>query len=470
MMFLKTIKYSLISWLVGLPLFPQATSLSLAEAVSRTLAQNRDVLSAKLAVQVKENETLAAKTRRWPSLTTSGQVGPLLNRPTLTFTQGTLGSFPSTGPIPATNRDISIPRKISGYGISQASVPLTQQWRLGLNVKAAREDEEVARAQASEVRGAAVGRVRSLYFQIAALDSAQKVAKAQLEAAEEVSRLARDGVAQGTALRADETRADARLAQAKADSANIAADLQDGIEQLNLLMGDTLDAQFVVTTDQREEFSLTQEEARQRAVENRPELKEGKIRLDQANLSVRSKRLEQIPDLNFVVSDLYFLNTSNYLPNQIASAGLSLSWEPWDWGRKQHEAAALKAKEEQQRLAVAQMEQQVKFEADRAWREYERSNRTWQASQLATRSAEEQLRVVKERYTRQAALLRDLLEAQTNWEAAGQTEARDLAAVGTAWANLQTAIGNDERSNDSEANSNFRNPGGSNAAEHVLRR
>jgi len=208
-------------------------------------------------------------------------------------------------------------------------------------------------------------------------------------------------------------------------------------------MGDPLDAEFVVSSDQREEPSMTQDEARNRAMAARPELKEAKIRLEQAGMGVRGKRLEQIPDLNFVVSDIYFLNTSNYLPNQIASAGLSLSWEPWDWGRNHHEAAALRAKEEQQRLDLAQMEQQVKFDADRAWREYERSNRTWQASKLATHSAEEQLRVVKERYTRQTALLRDLLEAQTTWEAAGQTEARELAAVGTAWANLQTAIGND---------------------------
>ena len=221
-MFSKTIKYSKFVSVISFALFAQTATLTLGEATKRTLAQNRDILSAKLALQAKENETLAAKTRRWPSLSTSGQVGPLLNRPTLTLTQGALGNFPATGPIPATNMDISIPRKISGYGISQASLPLTQQWRLGLSVQEARADEDVARAQASQVRGAAVARVRSLYFQIAALYSAQKVAKAQLDAAEEVSRLARDGVAQGTALRADESRADARLAQAKADSANIA--------------------------------------------------------------------------------------------------------------------------------------------------------------------------------------------------------------------------------------------------------
>ena len=439
-MSLKTIKYSSFILLVVLPSLAQKP-LSLDEATARTIAQNRDILAAKLAVQAKEKETLATKTKRWPSLSTTGQVGPLLNRPDLVFSKGALGSFNATGPIPANDMNISIPRKISGYAISQVSLPLTQQWRLAVNVEQARTETLATRAQADQIRTASIARVRSLYFQIVALDSAQKVAQLQLDTAEEVSRLAQEGLQKGTALPADEARAAARLAQAKADVANIAADLQDAAEQLNLFMGDPLDAHYVLQTDPAGYVTLTQDEARAQAVAQRPELKEGRLRLLQTNLSVRSKRLEQIPDLNLFVSDIYLLNTTNYLPSQLATAGLSFSWEPWDWGRKQHEAAALRAKAEQQQLATTQLEQQIKFEADRAWREYNREERNWQASQLTTKSAEEQLRVVKERYAKQAALLRDLLEAQTNWEAAGQAEARSRASLGTAWANLQAAMG-----------------------------
>ena len=47
------------------------------------------------------------------------------------------------------------------------------------------------------------------------------------------------------------------------------------------------------------------------------------------------------------------------LPKNVASVGIEVKWEPWDWGRKRHEAAALRDKQEQARLAVAQTEQQV---------------------------------------------------------------------------------------------------------------
>jgi outer membrane protein TolC len=70
-----------------------------------------------------------------------------------------------------------------------------------------------------------------------------------------------------------------------------------------------------------------------------------------------------------------------------------------------------------------------------------RAQRNLEAARLTTKSSEENLRVVRQRHEKEAALLRDLLEAQTNWEAAGQQEARAVAAVGIAWANLQSAIG-----------------------------
>ncbi len=441
-MSLETIRYAiLIAAITGLA--HAQNTLSLQDATRRALAQNRTVLEAELAVQVKENESLAAKTRRWPGLSTSAQAGPLLNRPDLTFTAGALGNFPATGPIPASNTTIRIPRNLTGFGMSQLSMPLTQQWRLGSNIRQSMEETEATKADAEQIRVNIAARVRTLYFQLVALSAAQRVAKAQAETAEEVARLARKTQESGNALPADVSRAEAHLAQAKVDAANVDTDLADGQEQLNFLMGEPLDAHFALSSEEIKAPGGTLEAAREQALSARPEIKAARLRLDEAHLGVRSKRLEQIPDLNFTVSDVYFLNTNNYLPSQIAAAGLSLSWEPWDWGRKQHEAAALRAKEEQQRLAVTQLEQQIRLETDRAWREYQRAQRNWQAAQTETQSNEEQLRVAKERYAKQAALLREVLEAQTSWAAAGQAEARALAALGTAWADLQAAMGNE---------------------------
>jgi len=417
------------------------TPLTVEQATERAASQSRDVLQSKVAVQAKAEDASVARTRRWPSLSTSAQAGPILNHASVTFERGVLGNFASTGPIPATNTEIGIPRRIAGYDLSQAVLPLSQQPRLGLAVALADRETDVARQQAESVRLNLVSQTRNLYFQIVALEAARRAADAQVHAAEETLRLARESVEKGTGLPLDQAGSEARLAQAKADAAGLETDIRDGREQLNLLMCEPLDTQFDLTSGVPRAAIMTLEEARRRALDAKPEVKEARLRLEQTGLSLRSKRLEQIPDVNLQVTYLAFFNSSNTLPNQIALAGFSLTWEPWDWGRKRHEAAGLRDKREQARLALAQTEQQVQWEAGRAWRELDRAQRNLEAARLASRSAEENLRVVRERHAKQAALERELLVAQTNWETAGQQQARAVAAMGVAWANYQSAIG-----------------------------
>jgi len=248
-------------------------------------------------------------------------------------------------------------------------------------------------------------------------------------------------VAEGTSLSGERAEAEARLERARADAANLEADILNGHEQLNVLMGEPLEQRFQLDSRLPAPDALNLEEARARAAANRPEVQEARLRLEQAELAIRSKRLERIPDVSLAVTHYGFLNSGNLAPNQLAIAGLSLNWEPWDWGRKSRESAAARERKEQARLALAQTEAQAGFEAGRAWREWEKAQRDLNAARRETSSGAESLRVARQRYEQQAALLRTVLEAQAAWELAGQREARAAAAAGAAWANLQLAIG-----------------------------
>jgi outer membrane protein len=442
-MYLNSIVSSLLLAFLAAPLFAQAP-LSLAEATHRAAAQNRDLLQSAAAVKARAEDARVARTRRWPSLSTTAQVGPLLNQAHVTFTHGALGNFASTGPIPANDQNVGIPRRLGGYSLSQFSLPLSQQPRLGLNVALADQETAATAEQKASLQLNVVAQVRGLYFQIVGLEAARKAADAQVEAAHETLRLAREAVAKGTALDREQAAAEARLAQSEADAAGLETDIQNGREQLNLLLGEPLTTQFTLIETAPAATATSEDEARRQAMAARPQVKEARIRLEQARLSERAKRLEYVPDINLAVTYAGFFNSTNFLPNQFAIAGLSLNWEPWDWGRKRHEAAGLRDKEEQARLALQQAEQQAAFEAAQAWREMERARRNLEAAHLAVESTKENLRVVREQYAKQAALLGDVLEAQSRWEAAGQQQARAVAANGVAWANFQSALGTEE--------------------------
>src|SRR5512143_3411048 len=92
--------------------------LSLEDATARALSKNPQVLKARTAVQIRKEEAGAARTKRWPVLSTSVQAGPILNHASVTFPKGSLGAYGSTGPIPDRDTEIGIPRRIGGLSVS----------------------------------------------------------------------------------------------------------------------------------------------------------------------------------------------------------------------------------------------------------------------------------------------------------------------------------------------------------------
>lgn len=415
--------------------------LSLQEAEQRASAQNRQVLDARAGIRVRQEEAAVARTRRLPTLGTSIEVGPLLNKASVTFPAGSLGTYGATGPLPGSATKIGIPRQISGYSVTQASLPLLQQPRIGLGIRSADLEIQVATQQTDAATQRAVAQVRNLYFQILALEGARTTLAGQVNVAEEIVRLASRGVEEGTSLPAELAEAKARLTRAQASGANLESDIQTQYEQLNILLGEPVEARFRLQPITPAADGAGLEEVRARSVNMRPEIREAELRVRQAELAIRSKRLEWLPDLDLKVANYSFINAGNLAPGNVAIAALALSWEPWDWGRKSHETTAARQKAEQARLALAQAKAQTAAEAGRAWRDWERAQRDINAARQEVDSTAESLRVAEKRFENQTALLRAVLEAQSAWETAGQHAIEASAASGVAWANLQLAMG-----------------------------
>jgi Outer membrane efflux protein len=68
---------------------------------------------------------------------------------------------------------------------------------------------------------------------------------------------------------------------------------------------------------------------------------------------VRIKRAEFIPDLDLVFRYAHPA-TNDRLPQNIALAGVSLTWEIFDWGRKSREAAERERAAEQAKTTAAE--------------------------------------------------------------------------------------------------------------------
>jgi cobalt-zinc-cadmium efflux system outer membrane protein len=403
-----------------------ASELTLEQAVSKVASQNRQVLQARAAVVARQAAVKVAETRRWPVVSTQVQVGALLNRAQVAIPQ---------------QATVTIPRSVSGYSASQAALPLLGQVRIGLGIKSAKLEATAAEATAETTVQRAVNQVRSLYFQIVALEASRATLEAQTRAAREILRLAKKGVSEGVALGVEAAEAEARLARAEADRTQLEADIANAQEQLNLWLGEPLEARYALTSTLPTVATASADEAVAAALRNRPEIREARLKLAQAGVAIESKKWEWVPDVDLAITQYGFLNTGGILPRQAWLAGLNFKWEPLDWGRKRQESVGLVQQQRQAQLSLKQLEQEAAAEARRSWREWERAQRDLNVARQQKAATGETLRIAQQRYENQVALLRSVLEAQTAWEEAGQREARAMAASGTAWANLQLAMG-----------------------------
>src|SRR5262249_35611515 len=150
------------------------------------------------------------------------------------------------------------------------------------------------------------------------------------------------------------------LAKAEYDQSDLDNRLATQKEQLNRLLGRDVFTEFSVTpVSQTVAFETDVAAARRRAVEQRPELKQARLRIEQANYDKRIKKSEYLPDVSAGFTYLKLANFDSIVPRDIASVGVAASWEPFDWGRKKRQLAEKGKTLEQAENAAREIEDQI---------------------------------------------------------------------------------------------------------------
>jgi len=178
-----------------------------------------------------------------------------------------------------------------------------------------------------------------------------------------------------------------------------------------------------------------------RALDRRPDLKQARLQVDQADADRRLKKAEYIPELSLAFTYLTFTNVQ-LLPRNVAQVGLQLKWQPFDFGRGK-ELAEKTLQLEQARIGVRGTEYQVRIDVANRFRKLQETRLLLEANRLARESAQEKLRVATEKYKAEAALLKDTLQAQASLSEANAQYDQALLSFWTARADLDRALGED---------------------------
>ena len=419
----------------------KAEVLTLEQAIALAVANNRQVAIAELEAQRSFLQVDIAKLDRLPSFRTdfygSGLLAPLSFR----FDKGAFGDYPSTGPIPDKDTEIKTERGFTMIANAEASQPLSDLYRIGLSVKARKLGAEMDKEKARAQRMAAIQQVRKAYYSLLDTESALAATQSAIDTYKELDRLMLVYVAERTAMKYEGLQIKAKLLEEQRKATVLRNASQSQKEQLNILMGRESDMPFLIEAlpaAAPAEASLA--EARARALSQRPEVKQSSLKAAQADLDRRIKKAEYIPSLSTYVRYTSPINF-DFIPKRIATAGILLTWEPFDWGRKRREIEQKKLAVEQAKHSANDVRAQVVVEVGSAFRKLQEARAELEVAQLSQEAAREEARVTLTRYSEKAVLLKDVLEVQARVTQASYQHQSALTSFFNAKADLAKAMG-----------------------------
>jgi outer membrane protein len=420
----------------------QKPLLTLDEAVALALRNNRPVKSAVIDIAKYDDKIAQTRTKKLPAFSFSAEAGVLLSRLDFVFDRGVFGTFPGIGPVPASNTDIRTPISLTSILITQVTQPISQLYKIRLGLQQLQAGKELAQEQVRTRRQALADNVRQAYYAILSTQSALEDQTEQIKLYREMDRTTTQYLLQQVVLKSESLDVKARLGKAEYDLLTMQDTLASGKEQLNLLLGRDIRGDFdtmPISTDVTEELDLAAAQAR--ALAGRPEIHQARLQLKQADLDRRITKAERIPDVAATIRDISPLNYGKLVPGNIPTAGLSFSWEPFDWGRKKRELSEKEHGVEQATLAVQEVENQVLLDVNSKYRKLAEARQAVTVAQLAQATARENLRVATDTYKEQATLLKTVLQAQSSVADANHRYQQAMLAVWSAKADLEKALG-----------------------------
>jgi outer membrane protein TolC len=415
--------------------------LTLDAAVTAALGGNRHVQATALGVTKAADVIAETKTARLPQFDAKLLSGIALTPIDFTIPRGTLGDFPATGPIPANDATIDTPRQFAGVFQASMTQPVSQLFKIGLAVRQAEVGHQLADEALRVDRQELVRQVRVAYADLAQLQTQITSAEAALKSLNELAALTDRRLADETVLKSDALAVKARVSQQEYRLLTLRDSLASNSEAFNRLLGRDLTEPFSVEPLSAPTLGeSSSSDAERLAVERRPELKQAHLEVTKASLDVRRTRAEAWPEISVQLSYLSFPNM-NFLPKNIAHAGLFVDWQPFDWGQRRRKVAELTLAQEQASLAASDVESQARADVRAATRHLAEARALVAAAAIAQESDRERLRVLTNKFQENAALLADVLQAQASMADTDAQYQQAVAGFWTAKANFDRAVG-----------------------------
>jgi outer membrane protein TolC len=415
--------------------------LTLDQAVNLAVMNNRRIHIAQLEVSKSEDAVAVARTYRLPSFRFNLLELQPLTHIDFHFPEGSLGTFPATGPIPMADTTLRSPLLPVTLFLAGADQPLSQLRRIRIGVALQELNRQLTLQRLRREELAVANEAKKAYYALLQTQSALEATEEALKLFRELERVANESLAQQAILQSDVLEVQTRLAQTELDQLTLRNALTTQRSQLNLLLGRSFETEFnLAPVSDNTEVEIDKSSARARALEQRPELGEARLKVLQAERDRSLKQAEAMPDVSLSFNYLAMANI-RFVPTNTVAVGLQVNWSVFDWGRRRFELASKDKTTDQAKTAVTETEAQIALEVDANRNKLEETRARLKVSGLTRKTAAEKLRVTLNRRQEQAVQIKDVLQMQVTLAESNHRYQQDLLAYWGAKADFEKAIG-----------------------------
>jgi outer membrane protein len=421
---------------------PEEETLTLTQAISIAQENNRQIKIFKQGELSANDQILAARTQRYPQFNVQFQGGSLLSPVSIEFEQGVFGKIGNT-PIPPENAYQTTSPRFAGFAVAQVYQPLSQLYNIHLNIAALEVGKKLASEQTRQQRQQVTNTVKDLYYSLLQTQSGLQAAEENVKSLREIDRTTDEYLKVKAVLGYQSSGVKMQLAQAELQVITLQDTSDSQKENLNVLLGRDIRIKFRVSAvpeELPEEQDL--EAARQKALDHRTEIRQAKLKLDQA---VYARRLQKAAYIPTVGVQYLFLSPFgvNGLPNYVNTIGINLKWDLWDWGYKRHLMDDKERTVEQSSLNLTETQSQVALDLGNRFRKLREARANVMVAKLAQETEKEKLQVMVEQYKQKAALLENLMTEQANMAQANAQYSQAVASFWTARSDFEKSLGED---------------------------
>ena len=416
-------------------------TLTLDQAIALALTGNHLVKIVELEVGKGADNIAATRTLRLPSMNLYSLTSKQLVQHELNLNSVTTDLLPGLDPF----APISVPRRLTTVFTSLILQPLSQQYRIGLHIEQSKLARDVAGEKLRLVKQSEVDKVKRTYYGILQTQSGLDSVVEAIRLYRELDRVTGDYVVQQVALKSDRLDVQTRLAKAEYEALNLTNQLATEKEQLNNLLGRDVRTDFRVSAVPAvTDFGLDLILARKRALDQRPELREARLRVREAEIDRRIKKSEYIPDVDLGFRYVTLRNFNSGVPQNFASVGVLVRWEVFDWGRKKDQLAEKDKVIEQAKKGLEEAENLILIDVGDKFRKLQQTRLALVVAQLSQETTRETLRVTTNKYKLTAAMLSDVLQSQASLAESNHQFQQALLGYWTAKAEFEKSMGEEK--------------------------